>query len=338
MTKVQQRMKKTKNPISPERAKALALNAKNSKERRREASFAEKVKGIGGHLVPYPLEFSANQIDEIVNAAGGLPAADDGDIDQQKKALLGEKLAVLYQNLLMKRFSQSLPPASSGRKRFARVERLCSQLLETLEIQDDDPLSMPFEISALIYPAANRYALKVGGYADFPPQDSSFRGREKCRQVIEGIALMRKWAADVNQHAQNVIAKHKSEGKPHHSSDEAMHEFFVGVNAIWKDCFGKTLGMSVGKDDGTVSGPYLKFIKVIFSNMRRNITPEMNQSDPKLIKDLTSSAPAIRKRFRNTQNSTTDNKTNPEDNCVKTPNNYAASNSWADGLVNSKKI
>lgn len=292
-------MKKTKNPISPERAKVLALNAKNSKERRREASSANKVKKLGAHLVLYPLPFSTKQIDEIVHAAGGLPTVGEPDIDQQK-ALLGEKLAVLYQNLLMKRFSQSLPSASSGRKRFDRVERLCSQLLETLEIQDDDPLSMPHEIKFLIHPAANRYALAVGGYADFPPQDSSFRGKEKCQQVIDGIVLMREWAKDEQQRAQSVIDEHKSKGKPNHSRDEAMQEFFGGLNGVWINWFGEIPGMTFDPIDGMIKGRFFNFVQAIFAAMRENVTAEMKVSDSSLFAYLNLSDQAIRSRFRDT--------------------------------------
>ena len=288
-----------KNTNSIKQTKTLGVNV-NSKARHREASSANKIKQLGAHLVLYPPEFSATQIDEIVAAAGGFPLPSEVEINQQK-GLLAERLAELYQNLLMKRFWQSTDSASKARKQFATIERLASQLLKTLEIQDDDPLSMPFEVSALIYPAANRYALAVGGYPDFPPQDSSLRGREKCQQVVDGIILMRKWATDVKQHAQNVIDKHEDEGRAHHSGDEGLCEFFSGLKGVWIDWFSENPGMTFDPIEGKIKSPFFRFIKGIIAAMVENVTADMKECDPDLLKYLNLSDGAIRSRFRSTK-------------------------------------
>lgn len=293
-------MNKPHKPISAKRKEALDLNRKNSEARHRDKTSDEKFKQLGAYPAPGAPPFTLQQIDEIIGASGDLPPALT-DMDEWKTSL-GYALTELYQEFLFQRFViNNMPSPSKMRKSFSRIERCADELLAALEIDSDDPLSMPFAIAGLLRPAAKRYAIGRGGYVNLSPDSSPLQGREYVRQAIEGIVLLRKYAKDVQSHAKDISDQRRNTAKPHHSQDAASHQLFCSLGNVWHDYFKKRPAISVNPNTGTPRGPFLRFVKTVLCIMRSNVTAEMKVCDPSLLSHLSLSDQTIRTRFRKTK-------------------------------------
>ena len=89
-----------------------------------------------------PLVYSPLQIAAIVEAAGGLPVVKTtGAMDS-----LADTLRDLTWSLFFGRFHQKLPPPTWFKRKAQSIEKFSVGLAKSLEIQGNDPQTIPIEI------------------------------------------------------------------------------------------------------------------------------------------------------------------------------------------------
>ena len=231
-----------------------------------------------------PGGLSLPQINAIVEAAGGLPVKTKRAIDN-RICHLTDTLQNLTGHLLLGRFKQHLPSAFWLRTKMELIERFSDRLIKTLEIQGNDPPTIPDELYTFLKQSAAQY----GG---------TNIQRPEFEAVLASILLLREWAKTGKDRASRFVEQGKISGKSRHAPDLALREFYEKLGCVWRVVFERRPGVSVNSDDGAAGGPFLRFVKAIFAALRENLTPDMKKADPTLLTYLSPSDHAIRYRIQ----------------------------------------
>ena len=231
-----------------------------------------------------PGGLSLPQINAIVEAAGGLPVKTKRAIDN-RICHLTDTLENLTGHLLLGRFKQQLPSAFWMRTKMELIERFSTRLIKTLEIQGNDPPTIPDELYTFLKQSAAQY----GG---------TNIQRPEFEAVLASILLLREWAKTGKDRASRFVEQGKISGKSRHAPDLALQEFYEGLGRVLLDVFGRRPAVSFNAIDGSARGPFVRFVKAIFAALQENLTPDIKKADPALLKYLSPSDHAIRKRIQ----------------------------------------
>ena len=232
-----------------------------------------------------PGGLSLPQINAIVEAAGGLPVKTKRAIDN-RICHLTDTLQNLTGHLLLGRFKQHLPSAFWLRRKMELIESFSNGLIKTLEIQGNDPPTIPDEL----YTFLKRCAAQYGG--------TNIQGREEFEVALASILLLREWARAGIDLTSRSVEEGKISGKSRRAPDLALRAFYDGLGRIWRDVFGKRPTVSVDRIDGSTGGAFFRFVKGIFAALRENLTPDMKKADPTLLKYLSPTDHAMRNRIQ----------------------------------------
>jgi hypothetical protein len=161
------------------------------------------------------------------------------------------------------------PSPSHLRDQFQSIETAAEKLLKAVQLPNSgNPDDIPPPIRSLLRRRAEITGRHLGGFANHPATDweiegeayRDYHGIEQLRDVIEGVKLLRIWAA------QGRILKERkvSQGRDRNKGDQALRDLIGNLAGIWVEVFEKRIATSVegpGRPHaGEASGPFIRFL------------------------------------------------------------------------------
>lgn len=141
-----------------------------------------------------------------------------------------ERIPDLTWDLFLGRLYQNRPSAFRWRSKAESIERLCDRLAKSLEIQGNDPQTIPIEIYKFLKFFAEPQGKDTG--------DTKTRTREKFQTALASVPLLREWARIGIDHTSRSVEKGKISGKSRRAPDLALQEFYEGLGRVLLDVFG----------------------------------------------------------------------------------------------------
>lgn len=225
--------------------------------------------------------YSDADIDDIIRAAGRLPAGDvphtrfnpdTGDsetVQAPRRIALQEQLESAARNFVGKAEWSNRPTPKQRAQALQKIENAATKLLKALYVSSDlDPDSIPAALRhGALLAFAHLEADKLGG----PPE---YLAQSLLRDALLGVGRLQRWAN---------AARLRNEQQPptprgqRHKGAEALDEFFGSLAGIWMDVFEGLPARSVGRigapNEGIADGPFVRFVEACLRPILGDATP-----------------------------------------------------------------
>ena len=234
------------------------------------------------NIYGFTVQFTEEQRDSMLEAAGGLP-------DQDREDELFTYLASIARDYVIDKAHLNQPQPSVYEREFDKLRSAAKKINRVLRTSPyikeiHDYLFMG------IYQNINEDPEKDGT----PELDQA--AERKMYEIVQSLILLEK---SIDSAIEN-IQKRKESGQATESSP--IQSLFYRLCVVWHDYFGRNPGTSVGgpfsNAPGKAGGPFIRFVKEYLSAIVAPMSPEFRLSHPDIVNELSKDKESIRNRVR----------------------------------------
>lgn len=192
------------------------------------------------------------------------------------RELLRLTLDEVTESFIVHHQQQQFNPPSKLANRMDSVSSAASRILKALGVEEDDPVSLDFEM----------FALLNAELSDDP------RGprEDHVKPIIQHLVAL----CEASRSAAEKQKGLTKQSKNRHQGNPAREELLEVLSRVYTVHFQRTGIASISPDTGKVSGPRMRFVQSVLKAIRDNLSEAVIQTDPRISNTLRITPKAVR--------------------------------------------